>query len=71
MAAYRIEIDHLLCQGHGVCMEECPEVFEVDYEGEGYAKVKLKTDSPPEALRTQVQDAVDYCPNRVIKLIEL
>jgi ferredoxin len=52
-------------------MDECPEVFEVDYEGEGYAKVKVKNRDPGEELRSKVQDAVDYCPNRVITLIEI
>ncbi|MEE8166399.1 MAG: ferredoxin, partial [Myxococcota bacterium] len=25
----RIEVDLALCQGHGVCVEEAPEVFRV------------------------------------------
>ena len=61
----------LLCQGHGVCTEECPEIFEVVDAGTGYSKVKVKDETPPEELRSKVQDAVDYCPNRTIKLIEI
>jgi ferredoxin len=71
MAAYRIEVDHLLCQGHGVCTEECPEVFEVVDQGAGYPKVKVKNETPGEELRGKVQDAVDYCPNRTITIVEL
>ncbi|MEM1111246.1 MAG: ferredoxin [Pseudomonadota bacterium] len=71
MAGYRIKVDMMLCQGHGVCTEECPEVFEVVEMDTGYPKVKVKTARPGDALREKVQDAVDYCPNRVIRLIEV
>jgi ferredoxin len=71
MAGYRVEVDHLLCQGHGVCVEECPEVFEVEDQGTGYAKVRVRVECPGEELRASVQDAVDYCPNRVIRIVEL
>jgi ferredoxin len=61
----------MLCQGHGVCTEECPEVFEVVDVETGYPKVRVKDEMPGEALREKVQNAVDYCPNRTIKLVEL
>jgi len=71
MAHYKVKVDHLLCQGHGVCVEECPEVFEVVDMETGYPKVRLKSELPDQALRGKVQDAVDYCPNRTITLIEI
>ena len=71
MPGYRIEVDLLLCQGHGVCTEECPEVFEVVEMDTGYPKVRVKNDMPGEALRSKVQDAVDYCPNRTIRIVEI
>lgn len=71
MSAYRISVDLMLCQGHGVCTEECPEVFEVVDMETGYPKAKVKDASPGDALRSKVQDAVDYCPNRSIQLIEI
>ena len=71
MAGYRIEIDEVLCQGHGVCMEECPENFSVADQETGYPKVKVKNFTPGDDLRSKGQDAADYCPNRVITLIEL
>ena len=71
MAKYKVEVDLLLCQGHGVCMEECPEVFEVVDMETGYPKVRVKNEYPDEALRSKVQDAVDYCPNRTIRIVEL
>jgi len=69
--SYRIKADMLLCQGHGICKEECPEVFSVVDQGTGYPKVSIATASPPPELRAQVEDAVRYCPNQVLKLIEV
>lgn len=71
MSSYKIKVDLMLCQGHGVCTEECPEVFAVEESETHYSKVKLLTDTPSEALRTQVEDAIAYCPNRVISLLEV
>lgn len=71
MARYKVEVDLLLCQGHGVCMEECPEVFEVVDMETGYPKVRVKQEYPEESLRSKVQDAVDYCPNQTIRLVEV
>ncbi|TXS96140.1 ferredoxin [Parahaliea maris] len=71
MANYKVEVDLMLCQGHGVCTEECPEVFEVVDMDSGYPKVRVKNEFPGEELRSKVQDAVDYCPNQTIKLVEI
>jgi ferredoxin len=71
VSKYKIAVDLMLCQGHGVCKEECPEVFEVVDMETGYPKVKVKMGRPPEALRSKVQDAVDYCPNRTIRIVEI
>ena len=68
---YRIKLDMMLCQGHGVCTEECPEVFEVVDQENGYPKVRIRSSRPGDELRAKVQDAVDYCPNRVISLVEV
>jgi ferredoxin len=71
MPDYRIEIDLLLCQGHGVCAEECPEVFAVEDMGTGYPKVKVSKAMPGAVLREKVEAAVTYCPNRTIRLVEI
>ena len=64
----KVRIDTDLCQGHSVCLGECPEVFDVVEQegGEGYPQVVLLTDNPPEALRQKVEAAARYCPNHVI-----
>lgn len=67
----KVVVDLDLCQGHSVCLGECPEVFDVveDEEG-GYPHVVVKVENPPEALREKLQRAAKYCPNSVISVIE-
>lgn len=63
-------IDRDLCQGHGVCMGEAPEVFLVVERAGDYGQAQLLLDPIPEAMRTQVEAAVRYCPNRALKIVE-
>jgi ferredoxin len=66
----RVRVDLDLCQGHGLCQEEAPEVFRVvDRPGE-YPQVEVIQDEPPESLRDKVKAAERFCPNRVITLEE-
>ena len=62
----RIEVDLDLCQGHGVCEAEAPEVFEV---GKDY-KVNVLNESPSEDQLEAVRLAVKYCPTHALKLVE-
>jgi ferredoxin len=66
----RVAVDLELCQGHGVCVGEAPEVFRVVERAGDYAQVEIRIESPPEALRAQVEAAVRYCPNRALILLE-
>ena len=63
----RIHVDFGLCQGHGVCKEEAPAVFDVD-EREGRAI--LLAAEPPESEREAVRLAVRYCPTRALRIEE-
>jgi ferredoxin len=64
----RVVVDLDLCQGHSVCMEECPEVFSVQERAGEYPQVVVLQEYPPENLRNAVMHAVRGCPNRVIRL---
>ena len=64
----KIKVDLDLCQGHSVCLEECPEVFNVVDRGGEYPQVVVLIESPDEALRAKVKAAEKYCPNKVIKI---
>jgi len=61
----RVIVDRDLCQGHGACEEEAPEVFRVP---KGAETVEVIQPEPPEALREKVQAAVKYCPTLALKL---
>lgn len=60
----RIVVDYDLCQGHGECEGEAPEVFELDDDG----KLTVLQEQPPEAFREQVERAVKYCPTMAIRI---
>ncbi len=61
----RVSVDRDLCQGHGVCVGECPEVFAVD---ETDMKVRVLADVVEDELRPAVERAVRYCPTRALTL---
>ncbi len=68
--AMKITVDRELCQGHSVCLGECPEVFDVVESDEGYSQVVVLQENPPEELREKVMLAANYCPNHVITVSE-
>ena len=68
--AMKVIVDLALCQGHSVCLGECPEVFDVIEQDEGYPQVKVLLENPPEELREKVMKAARYCPNNVISVID-
>ncbi|MBW2293756.1 MAG: cytochrome P450 [Deltaproteobacteria bacterium] len=62
---FRVSVDSDLCQGHGVCMEEAPDVFRVDKPG---SKVVVLCDTPSVSLRERVALAVEHCPTRALSI---
>ena len=66
----RIAIDRELCQGHGVCMDEAPDVVLVIERAGDYGQTSLLTETPPEEMRARVEAAVRHCPNRALRIIE-
>ena len=62
----RIVVDRDLCQGHGVCESEAPEVFKTPKNGQ----VDLLEEHPAEELRSKVALAVQYCPTHALKILE-
>jgi len=63
----RVRVDLDLCQGHGTCAEEAPEVFVVD---EKESKVIVREEHPSEMLRAKVKSAVRFCPTRALSISE-
>ena len=68
--ALKVKVDVDLCQGHSVCLGECPEVFDVVEQDDAYPVVKVLLESPPDELREKVMTAEKYCPNHVITVEE-
>jgi len=62
----RIVVDRDLCQGHGVCASEAPEVFAVPKQGQ----VEVSNERPPGELRAKVELAVKYCPTHAPRIVE-
>jgi len=62
----KIRVDMDLCQGHGACVTEAPDVFALDSEN----RVRLLIETPDESLRAAVRKAVKYCPTRALRLEE-
>jgi ferredoxin len=62
----RIAVDLDLCQGHGVCESEAPDVFEVGKD----RQVTVLDPTPGEGLRPQVEAAVRYCPTAALRITE-
>jgi sterol 14-demethylase len=61
----RIVIDRDLCQGHGVCESEAPEVFSVSKRGE----LTVLDERPNESQRAAVELAAKYCPTHAISVL--
>jgi sterol 14-demethylase len=59
----RADLD--LCQGHGTCANEAPEVFAVDRETR---KVRILRERPEAGLRDAVEKAVRYCPTQALRI---
>ena len=62
----RIVVDRDLCQGHGVCESEAPELFEVDRD----RKVRVLDPAPDDSQRAQLELAVKYCPTHALSIAE-
>lgn len=60
----KIEVDYDRCDSNGLCMQACPEVFEVRDDGFLY----LFTEEPAEELRDKVLEAQDACPTQAISV---
>ena len=64
--SWRIVVDRELCQGHGVCESEAPEVFSVSKD----AVLTVLDAAPGDAHRTAVEAAVKYCPTHALSIVE-
>ena len=62
----KIIVDYDRCEANAVCMQVCPEVFEVKEDDNLY----LSTETPDESLRAKIEESVRRCPRQAIALEE-
>lgn len=63
---WRIVVDRDLCQGHGACEGEAPDVFSVSKKGD----LTVLAEQPGDDQRTAVEAAVKYCPTHALSILE-
>ncbi len=63
-ACIRVDLD--LCQGHGVCVGEAPDVFALDAEE---LKVRVLVERPDAEHRPSADSAIRHCPTRAIRWV--
>jgi ferredoxin len=55
-----IVADHNRCEGHGLCVDQAPEVFDLDDDGN--LLHRYDGNDIPDDLADSAQRAVDACP---------
>ncbi len=61
---YKVVVDFDLCESNAICMAAAPEVFEVRDDDFLY----ILDETPPDALKAKVDEAVRRCPKQAISL---
>jgi ferredoxin len=59
----KVSVDLDTCDGNGVCMSICHDVFDVREDG-----LHLLQEEPPEELRQQLIGAEVSCPTQAIRV---
>lgn len=57
----KVSVDSDRCRGHGICLGECPEVFELSDDGYAHAAPDV-----PAEFEDAVRSAESACPERAI-----
>ena len=61
-----VVVDTLLCQGHAMCMGEAPAIFRVDENN----LLHILKDPLDDADMEKVHNAIRFCPNKALSLLE-
>jgi len=57
----KVRIDKDLCSGDEICVEICPEVFQMEDD-----VAVCKTEDVPEDMQASCREAADECPSEAI-----
>ena len=61
----KVKIDQDVCTGDAICVDLCPDVFEMDGD-----TAKVIVDEIPEEFEDACRDAAESCPEGCIEIIE-
>ena len=61
--ARKVEVDELMCEGHGRCEDAAPEVFKLDEDDVS----RVIVDEVPEEQVGAVEQAIRLCPRQAIR----
>jgi ferredoxin len=64
--AYKVVVDFDLCESNALCVVAAPEVFEVRDDDFLY----ILDETPPDAIREKVEEAVRRCPKQAISIVD-
>ncbi|MEE8312788.1 MAG: ferredoxin [Myxococcota bacterium] len=62
----KVRVDFDLCESNAICMQQAPEVFEVDEDD----FLQILNETPGPELREKVENAVRLCPRQAISIDE-
>lgn len=62
----KVIVNYDLCEANALCMQEAPEVFEVDDDD----NLNVLQQTPADDLRAKVEAAVRACPRAAISIEE-
>ncbi|MGP3916598.1 ferredoxin [Nonomuraea sp. 10N515B] len=60
----RIEVDRDRCEGHGLCEQTAPEIYQLDHEGE----LDLLFEDVPAQLRGKAEAGARVCPVAALRI---
>ena len=60
----RVIVNFKLCESNALCVEDCPEVFEIRDDD----LLSVLDEHPSEELRSKVEQAVRSCPKQAIAI---
>ncbi len=63
---WKVVVDRDLCQGHGVCEAEAPELFEVGKD----RQVVVLDETPDDSQHAALELAVKYCPTHALSITD-
>lgn len=62
----RVEVDRARCEGHGVCEELAPELYQLDDDGE----LVILLDPVPAELARKAEAGARLCPVAALRIVD-